>query len=437
MSVNFRNLRRVAFAALGAGALLSTAACGSGSSSSNSSNGPVTMTLWTNATTGPGTTFFKDTIKSFEKANPNVTIKMQVVQNEDLDGKLQTALQGGQGTAPDIFLQRGGGKEAAMVQAGQLADLSNSLTAETKANVSAGSFAQEQVDGKTYAMPVDLLPGGFWYSKDLFKKAGITSTPTTLAELEADNTKLKSIGVAPIAVGAKDAWPAAHWYYWFALRECSEQTLNDTAKSLKFTDACWTKAGNDLVDFVKTNPFQTGFLNTPAQQGAGSSAGMIANHKAGMELMGAWDPGVIGGLTPNQKPLPDLGFFPMVQVPGGQGDPQAIMGGSDGYSCSAWAPEPACSKFLNYLVTTPVQKNYYKAFDVVPVNKAAQAVVTEPYLKDLMKASNAAPYVSQWLDTLYGLNVGNALNTSVVNLLAGKGSVADIISAVNNASAKG
>jgi raffinose/stachyose/melibiose transport system substrate-binding protein len=416
---------------------MSTAACGSSSSGSSSSNGPVTMTLWTNATTGPGTAFFKDTIASFEKDNPNVTIKMQIVQNEDLDGKLQTALQAGEGTAPDIFLQRGGGKEAAMVEAGQLADISDSLSPETKANVSAGAFAQEQVDGKTYAMPVDLLPGGFWYSKNLFKQAGISSTPTTLAELEADNAKLKAIGVSPIAVGAKDAWPAAHWYYWFALRECSQDTLDATAKSLTFDDPCWTKAGNDLLAFEKTNPFQPGFLNTSAQQGAGSSAGMVANHKAAMELMGAWDPGVIGGLTPNQKPLPDLGFFPFIQVPGGQGDPQAIMGGSDGYSCSTWAPQPACSDFLNYLVTTPVQKNYYKAFDVVPVNKAAQAVVTEPYLKDLMKASNAAPYVSQWLDTLYGLNVGNALNNSVVNLLAGKGSVQDIIDAVNNASAKG
>ncbi|MBO0845974.1 MAG: extracellular solute-binding protein [Nocardioides sp.] len=436
MSVNHRNVRRAAVAALGAGVLLSTAACGS-SSSNSSANGPVTMTLWTNATTGPGTTFFKDTIQSFEKANPNVTIKMQVVQNEDLDGKLQTALQAGQGTAPDIFLQRGGGKEAAMVQAGQLADISDSLSAETKANVSPGSFAQAQVDGKTYAMPVDLLPGGFWYSKDLFKQAGIAKPPTTLAELEADNTKLKGIGVSPIAVGGKDAWPAAHWYYWFALRECSQQTLDATAQSLKFDDPCWTKAGNDLLAFEKTSPFQPGFLNTSAQQGAGSSAGLVANHKAAMELMGAWDPGVIGSLTPNKKPLPDLGFFPMVQVPGGQGDPQAIMGGSDGYSCSAWAPQPACSDFLNYLVTTPVQENYYKAFDVVPVNKAAQAVVKEPYLRDLMKATNKAPYVSTWLDTLYGLNVGNALNTSVVNLLAGKGSVQGIIDAVNNASAKG
>ena len=122
MSVNFRNVRRAAVALVGAGVLLSAAACG-GSSSGDSSNGPVTMTLWTNATTGPGTAFFKDTIKSFEAANPKVTIKLQVVQNEDLDGKLQTALQGGEGTAPDIFLQRGGGKEAAMVEAGQLADI--------------------------------------------------------------------------------------------------------------------------------------------------------------------------------------------------------------------------------------------------------------------------------------------------------------------------
>ena len=73
---------------------------------------------------------------------------------------------------------------------------------------------------------MDQQPEGFYYSKDLFKQAGITSTPTTIPELEADVAKLKAINVAPIAVGAKDAWPAAHWYYNFALRECSQATMN-------------------------------------------------------------------------------------------------------------------------------------------------------------------------------------------------------------------
>ncbi len=117
--------------------------------------------------------------------------------------------------------------------------------------------------------------------------------------------------------------------------------MNTAGTSLKFTDPCWTKAGNDLQAFLKVNPFQPGFLTTAAQVGAGSSAGLVANHKAAMELMGAWDPGTIASLTPNQKPLPDLGWFPFPSVPGGAGDPSAMMGGIDGYSLSQNAPAEA------------------------------------------------------------------------------------------------
>ncbi len=132
-------------------------------------------------------------------------------------------------------------------------------------------------------------------------------------------TKLKAAGVAPIALGGKDAWPAAHWYYWFALRECSEDTLDSTAKSLKFDDPCWTKAGQDLQAFAKTEPFNDGFLTTSAQQGAGSSAGLVANHKAGMELMGAWDPGVIGSLTPDAEAAAGPRLLPVHLGPRRQG----------------------------------------------------------------------------------------------------------------------
>src|ERR1700727_1053028 len=334
-----------AIAALGLGVVLAAAACSSGGGSSNggnssSSTGPVTLTFWTNATPGPGLTFFQNAIKSFDAAHPGVTIKMQTIQNEDYDGKLQTALASN--SAPDIFFQRGGGKMLAMVNANQVAPLT--LTAADQANVSAAALAGETLNGKIYAIPMDQQPEGFYYSKNLFKQAGITSTPTTIPELEADVAKLKAINVAPIAVGAKDAWPAAHWYYNFALRECSQAVMNTAGTSLKFTDPCWTKAGNDLAAFLKA----------AAQVGAGSSAGLVANHKAAMELMGAWDPGTIASLTPNQKPLPDLGWFPFPAVPGGAGDPSAMMGGIDGYSVSPNAPKQAF-EFLEYLVTTPEQ----------------------------------------------------------------------------------
>ena len=429
-----RKMRGAAALAIGAGIALLAAGC-AGSSNDASGGGKVTLTFWQNSTTGPGQQFWKTTIANFEKSHKNITIKMQSIQNEDLDGKLQTALNSG--SAPDIFLQRGGGKMAAMVTAGQVLDLTSLVTPATKSAVGAAAFAAEQLSGKTYAMPVDVLPEGIYYSKDLFKAAGVTDAPTTFDELNADITKIRATGVAPVAVGAKDAWPAAHWYYNFALRECSQSVLDSTAKTLKFTDPCWLKAGQDVDAFNKTKPFNNGFLTTAAQQGAGSSAGLLANHKAAMELMGAWDPGVIASLTPDKKPLPDLGWFPFPTVAGGAGAPAAMMGGVDGYSCWAQAPKQACADFLNYIVTQPVQEAYYKAFDAPPVNTAAQGVVTEDILKSVLTAYKTAPYVSQYLDTNYGQNVGNALNSGVVNLLAGKGTPAQILTDVSSAVAKG
>ena len=432
-----RNVRTAGILLLAAStALLATGCSSGGGDNAGANNGDkVTMTFWHNSTTGPGKAFWEATVSDFEADHPNVTIKIQTIQNEDLDGKLQTALNSGD--APDIFLQRGGGKMAAMVDAGQVMDITDSISSETKAAVNDGALKGETYQGKIYAMPIDVLPEGIYYSQDLFKAAGIDTPPATMDDLNAAITKLKATGVAPIAVGAKDAWPAAHWYYNFALRACSEDALAKTASTLKFDDACWTKAGKDLDAFKATDPFNPGFLTTPAQQGAGSSAGLLANHKAAMELMGAWDPGVIASLTPDEKPLPDLGWFPFPTVDGGHGDPASMMGGIDGYSCSAKAPKKECTEFLNYTTTKSVQEAYYKAFNAIPVNKDAQSIITESYLKSVLEAYNKSPFVSQYLDTLYGQNVGNALNTGVVDMLAGKGSVADIIKNVNEAAAKG
>lgn len=410
------------------------AACSNDDGGGGDGGDGVTLTFWHNASTGAGKQFWDDTVADFMAENPGVTVKVQSIQNEDLDGKLQTALNSGD--APDVFLQRGGGKMAAMVRAGQLLDLTDLVTDETKGLIPEGSFKANQIEGKTYAMPIAVLPGGIWYSKDLFAAAGITETPATIEDLDAAVEALKATGVAPIALGAKDAWPAAHWYYFFALRACSPDTLEATAESMEFDDPCWTKAAEDLEALAATEPFNEGFLTTSAQQGAGSSAGLLANHQAAMELMGAWNPGVIGSLTPDEKPLADLDWFAFPEVPGGDGEPGSILGGVDGYSCSAKAPKQECADFLNFIAKTDVQSAYYKAFNAPPVNTEAQAVIEEPYLQSVLEAYNAAPYVSQWLDTVYGQNVGNALNVAVVDLLAGKSDAAGLVEAVNAAAAK-
>ncbi|RLK52670.1 ABC transporter substrate-binding protein [Microbacterium telephonicum] len=413
---------------------LALSGCSGGGGSDASGDGTVSMTLWQNSTTGPGQQYWTDAIAAFEEENPNVTIEMQSVQNEDMDGKLQTALNAGD--PPDIFLQRGGGKMTAMVNAGQLMDLTDTIAGEAKDNISEGSFKAETYQDRVWAMPLSVLPGGIFYSQDLYTQAGVTENPTTVDELVAANDKLKGIGVAPLALGAKDAWPAAHWFYWFAIRECAPKTMEETGDSKDFSDACWLKAAEDLDAFAKTEPFNEGFLTTSAQQGAGSSAGLVANHQAGGELMGAWDPGVIASLTPDQQPLADLAWYPFPEVDGGKGEPGSMMGGVDGYSCSAQAPKE-CADFLNFIGSDAQQVAYYKAFSSPPVNTEAQKSVTEPYLQQILEAYNKAPFVSQWLDTILGQNVGNALNVAVVDLLAGQSTPEQLVDAANQAGKKG
>ncbi|KTS64725.1 sugar ABC transporter substrate-binding protein [Microbacterium testaceum] len=426
------NTRRIlAGAALAVAGTLTLGGCAGGGAGQNA-DGSVTLTLWHNSTTGDGKKYWEDTAAAFEAANPGVTVEIQAVQNEEMDGKLQTALNAGD--APDLFMARGGGKLADIVAAGQVMDLTDKISADAKSALGTSLNAFE-VDGKNYGMPVAVLPSGIFTAQDLLTAAGVTEAPATISDLEAADAKIRATGVAPIAVGAKDAWPAAHWYYNFALRACSKDVLDEAAQSRSFDDPCWLQAGENLESFLKTQPFNEGFLTTAAQQGAGSSAGLLANHQAAMELMGAWNPGVIASLTPDEKPLADLGWFPFPEVPGGKGEKGAIMGGVDGYSC--WVNAPAqCTDFLNFLVDKENQENYAKAFQTIPASSEAMDAVDTPALQSALKAYTDAPYVSVWLDTLYGQNVGNALNVAVVDLFAGKGTPQGIVDAVNAAASR-
>ncbi|WP_221585359.1 extracellular solute-binding protein [Microbacterium sp. G2-8] len=424
-----RTRRIWAAAGMTAAASLVLAGCAGGAGGGDGDQ----MDLWHNSTTGDGKAFWDEAAAAFEEES-GVAINVTSIQNEDLDGKLQTAVNSGD--MPDIFLQRGGGKLADMVDAGVVKDLSDSIADDTMEAYGDAAFSAYGIDGGTYAMPMSVLPGGIFYSQDLFAEAGIDAEPTTIDELNDAVDKLKDAGIQPIALGAKDAWPAAHWFYFFALRECDQPTIENLTTEVDFSDECWTTAAEDLQEFADTEPFNEGFLTTPAQEGAGSSAGLVANHQAAMELMGGWDVGVIAGLTPDGEPLADLGWFPFPATDGGAGDPTALMGGVDGFSCAEDAPD-ACADFLNFLAQLEWQEKYAAAFQSIPASLDAQSAVTDPALEPIMAAYNDAAYVVTWLDTMLGQNVGNALNTGVVEMLAGQGGPEQLVETAAQAAERG
>ena len=425
-------LKNIAAATVAVASLIGLAGCSN--NAGKTADGKTQVVVWHNSTTGDGKKFWESAAADFMKKNPQVSVKVEAIQNEDLDGKLQTALQDPQ-SAPDVFLSRGGQKLQDMVEAGQVKDLTGKLSDDVKTGMKA-ALASQTLEGKVYGMPIAALPGGIWYSKDLFKQAGIEKTPTTWDEFTQVIDKLKAANITPIALGGKDAWPAAHWYYWFALRECPAKAFEAAQTEKKFDNSCWLKAGEDVNKLKDLNAFNKGFLTTPAQQGASSSAGLIANHMAAMELMGGWDPGVIRDLTPDKKDLADLGFFAFPQLDGQKGNPKAIMGGTDAMAVGESAPDEAVD-FLNFIAQKEYQEKYAQAFSTIPAAQYAQDIVENPALLEVLPVYKESSSVSLWLDTVLGQNVGNALNEGVVNLLADKGTAQDILKSVQSAAQKG
>jgi len=431
--------RMAAFAAIAASTALVLAACSdssedptSGPTTGGNSTEPVTLTWWHNGVAGDSGEnslgdYWDKVAADYMADHTNVTIKIEQIQNEDLQRtRIPTALQSGD--APDIFQQWGGGEMAAQAEAGYLMDLSDVL-GDTISNLG-GAVGPWQADGKTYGLPFQFAVEGIWYRKSLFEQAGITSDPKTFDELNADVQKLKDAGIVPIAVGAADKWPAAHWWYNFALQACSQDVIKNLG-SFDFSDPCFIQAGENLQAFLDTKPFQPDFMSTVGQTGATSSAGMVANGQAAMELMGQWNYFVYQGFTDgsdeaNQALLDDLGWFPVPAVGGGQGDPTAALGGGDGFSCYVDAP-PECADFLAYIVSDDVQRGFAEAVGGLPTNPNAADAVADPINQKIAAAASGAAYVQLWLDTDLGPNVGGALNDGIAAMFGGTGTPQGVV----------
>lgn len=423
-------------AAVAAGSIaLALAACGGGNSDDTSSGGSAdggdgtTITWWHNSNTGDGKEYYDQVAADFE-AETGVKVQIEAMQHEDMLTKLDAAFQSGD--TPDIFMERGGGEMGDHVEAGLLRDLTDVASEEIEKL--GGAVAGWQLDDKTYALPFSMGVVGFWYNTALFEQAGITETPTTWAELDEAVQKLKDAGIDPISVGAGDKWPAAHYWYYFGLRECSQDVLQETVTTLDFSDECWVRAGEDLEAFIATEPFNRGFLSTPAQSGPTSASGLLATGRVAMELAGHWEPGVMMGLTEDGKGLETLGWFAFPAVDGGEGDPAAQLGGGDAWAVSPDAPDAAVD-FVKYLLSDEVQTGFAELDMGLPTNPNATDAVADESLAALLEVRDEAPFVQLYFDTAFGQSIGGAMNDAIALMFAGSATPQDIVDATMAAAA--
>ncbi|MBF0815149.1 extracellular solute-binding protein [Microbacterium paludicola] len=406
---------------------------GGGNSGDGGSGDSDTIVWWHNSNTGEGKEYYDKVAADFEKAHEGVTVKVEAMQHEDMLTKLQAAFQGGDDSQiPDVYMSRGGGELKAEVEGGLVRDLTEDAS-ETIDKISAFTD-QYTVEDKVYALPYSMGIVGFWYNKDLFKAAGIdeVNPAPTMDEFEGYVEKLKAAGTAPISVGAGDKWPAAHYWYYNVVRECSFDTVQAAIEDKDYSDECFIKAGERLEDTIALEPFNAGFLSTPAQSGPTSASGLLATGKVGMQLAGHWEPGVAGGLTEDGKVPPFLGWFAYPTFDGQAGDPADQMGGGDAWSVSTGAPDAAV-EFAEYLLSDEVQTGFAELDMGLPTNPAATGSIANETLAQLIPVRDAGGNTQLYLDTRLGQSVGGAMNDAIALVFAGQAGPQDVVDAIQSA----
>ncbi|PKL28847.1 MAG: ABC transporter substrate-binding protein [Spirochaetae bacterium HGW-Spirochaetae-2] len=138
--------------------------------------------------------------KEYAKVEPGIKLVIETVGGaSDWNTALKTKFAAGNG--PDIFIVDGPALAKTFME--YLTDLSDQSWAP---HVVASAKAPLTFDGKLMGMPFNLEGYGFIYNKQIFRDAGISKVPSTVAELRQAAEKIQAIGITPFGNGYSEWW---------------------------------------------------------------------------------------------------------------------------------------------------------------------------------------------------------------------------------------
>ncbi|WP_341279023.1 extracellular solute-binding protein [Paenibacillus sp. FSL H8-0537] len=386
--------------------VLVAAGCGTNSNESSSgsketageSGEQVTinfMHLWPEGVSAGQNKIVNQIIKAYQDEHTNVTIKQEVLDNEQYKNKLKVLSASNK--LPDVGVTWAAGFLQPYVEGKLFTPVDDLLSGELNGKFVSGTTEAYAIDGKTYALPLEFNIAPVYYNKSLFEKYKL-EIPQTYEELKAIAKTLSENGIAPIALGNKDRWTGSLWYMYLADRIAGQQTLSGAINGEgAFTDEGLLQAATEVQTLVDSNAFVKGF-NGLSNEEAKSE---FLNGKAAMYMMGTWE---LPNFTTNEdipKEFRDsVGFFKFPKVEGGKGDINSWVGGPGvGLFVSENSAVKAEAKaFVEYFVTQWGEQAVTGA-GVIPATKVDTSSMELPQLYiDLFNEMNQASSITLFAD---------------------------------------
>jgi multiple sugar transport system substrate-binding protein len=246
----------------------------------------VLLHYWSGAMSGG----IDDMVASFNKEHPRYNLRAFGFEHESFKVGIRAMLDGG--NPPDIFSYWAGARVQSLVAGNKIASLDAVWKDARLDEIFTDSMKKAcTYNGHKYSLPLTQHFVAFFYNRKIFGSLGI-SPPATWDEFVNACAKIKAAGIAPLALGARERWPAQFWFDYLLLRTAGpEYRQKLMTGEASYTDPEVVKAFSLWQSLLAKDYF----FPVPKAYDWSEAAKQVYHGQAAMTLMGTWIIGLFNG----------------------------------------------------------------------------------------------------------------------------------------------
>jgi multiple sugar transport system substrate-binding protein len=341
----------------------------------------VTVAHYSNQTAS----YFEKMAQEFSRANPGITIKIEDVNWDTLQQKLQIDVSGGTNADLSIIGTRW---LVDLVQDDIVEPLDLYMSPAFKDKFIGSFLAPGTVDGKCYGLPIAASARALYYNQAMLEKAGFPDGPKTWDDVIAATRKIKGAGGYGFGLQGKEIETDVYWYY--ALWSEGGEVLDRSGKAA-FDSAAGIKAANlyrSMIAEGLTQPGVTSYSREDVQN-------LFKQGRLGMVITSPFLAKQIQQEVPNLKY--GITAIPMGTVSATYANTDSlVMFKNSKVKQSAW-------KFANFLFSKTPRVAFSSGEGFLPTTKEeaadpAFADKTNKLFISLLPSAKFSPVVAGWED---------------------------------------
>lgn len=333
--------------------------------------------------TGPLSGGIQDAIDSFNTENEGQQVRAKGDDHESFKAGIRFMLSAG--TPPDLFSYWAGERVQSLVDLKHLAPIDDVWKNAGLAEKFSPAISQAcTYDGKKYALPLTQHYVCLFYNASLFKKYNL-KPPADWEQFLKVCDELRKAGVTPVALGAKEKWPAQFWFDYLLLRTAG----NDYRSRLMTGRASYTDPEVERVFALWQSMVKAGYFNPDAGQlDWAEAAGLVRDGQAAMTLMGTWIIGLYDGqLSWNQTDDYDFFRFPTMDP----AIPDTALGPVDVIVIPSEGRVQASKRVLAYFSAPGPQSAMSKGSGALAPSREVPPETYSPMQRRILKIVQNAP----------------------------------------------